>query len=81
MDFEIPYLKDSRIRLAYTPGVGMNYNLSLKNQLFIQSCKRIYPGVYIKEPITSDVVVTRIINVGVEIGYRRVLPFVKTKNS
>lgn len=77
MEYEIPYLKGSRFRLAYNFGVGWNYNLSKKNQLFFQPTMRLYRGLANSNNLPSNEIVTGIINVGIEFGIRRALSFEK----
>jgi hypothetical protein len=69
-DYEIPYLKDTRVRMSLVFGVGANYMLSPKMQLFIQPTFRFYPRTG-----TQALPLLGTYNLGVEFGIRSVLSF------
>ena len=71
-DYEIPYLKDRRIRLAIVFGIGMNINLSNHFQVFIQPTYRYFLG-----PNNSLGSIAGATNLGVEVGVRKAISFVK----
>jgi hypothetical protein len=67
-DYEIPYLKDRRIRLSYIFGIGVNFSPSPKIQLFFQPTYRYYPLIG-----TQSAPAIGTMNIGVEFGIRHVL--------
>jgi hypothetical protein len=71
--YDILYLKDRRIRMGYIFGVGINYLISDKFQLFVQPTYRYYPsiGVQTFPPLPGNM------NYGIEVGVRRAVTLYK----
>ena len=69
-DFDHPYIKDRRFRLAINLAVGFNYQLSKNYQFFTQPTLRYFL------PVTFDSTNSfKTINFGIEFGIRRALTF------
>ena len=78
-DYESQYLEGKRIRMAFVIGIGVNYNLSNVVQFFGQPTFRYYPAIKIgnTRPGIGDSLDAR--NIGIEIGFRRILSYEKSK--
>ena len=71
-DYDPSYLKDRRVRMGYIMGVGINYLISEKMQIFAQPTYRYYPMIGVETlSITGNV------NYGIEFGVRRALTLYK----
>jgi hypothetical protein len=79
-NYEIPYLEDRRIRIAYVVGFGLNYRVFKTTQFFIQPTFRYYPSLKSAEPRPAgEVLHTR--NAGIEFGVRHILNYVDENNN
>lgn len=74
-DYEIPYMKDRNFRLAFTVGVGLNYRISKRFQLFAQySYRNFFPSDARADEIDYS------LNAGFEMGIRYGINLMKNKN-
>lgn len=72
-NFEIPYLKDTRMRMGFQLGFGTDIQLSAHHRFYIQPNFRYYSAANIRDPLPTDPGGFSILNMGVEFGVRRLL--------
>ena len=73
-DFDLPYLQNSRLRVAFVAGIGVQYSLNKSYQIFVLPMLRYF------QPINNSSVqpmlnVGKNINLGIELGVRKGIRF------